>query len=284
MPVDLLPRRASPAGPAAIPAGSAATAGRTPAPVGPWDHGHGIFCTLLHSGGNVNDLTVYTSGTVTPPPGSLILGFIDAAQALGVEPSTPAVDGVGLSFDPAAEVWYKQSGNTLKLFLFHAMTQVPHDPGTISIDFGSGHIGARWQFIACSGVDPSGANGAGAIGQTAVNSGNIAAGSALSVVLPGAPVNGHSRTVAGFGNNSTAANATIERAGWRELAESNHSTPAQDLETQWRLDQFEGTASGTQNDTLLLMGGIAVELVAAMPPLPAPDRAAALTSQYGGLI
>jgi len=278
VPVDLLPGHVSPGGPAYTP-------GRTPWPVPwlSWDYGHGVFCTRLVDGGSNADQSSYTTASFLPPVNSLIVIFID----LSITGSEPAVNTVtsstGLTFELVNSVFYKSSGNNLKLFAYRAMTATPLDPGAVTIDLNAVvHTGARWQIIACSKVKP-GANGANAIAQSEVAFNTVAVGGALDVVLPNPRQNDYSRCLAGFGNNSSAANSVIPRAGWHELDEGNQGTPSQTLETQWRLDFFEGTASGIQNSTTLAMGGIAVELLqddfAVTPP---PERVPMFLNQYGG--
>jgi len=249
VPLNVLPGRIAPGGRVYL-----------PDQIPSLDAGHGIFCTRLVDGGSNADQSSYTTASFAPPPGSLLVVFIDLSIT-GSEPAVNTVTGSGLTYELVNSVFYKTSGNNLKLFAYRAQTATPLDPGAVTIDLNAVvHTGARWQVIACSKVE-QGANGANAIAQSAVAFNTVAIGGALDVVLPGAQFDAYSRCLAGFGNNSSAANSVIPRAGWHELDEGNQGTPSQTLETQWRLDFFEGTASGIQNSTTLAMGGIAVELL-----------------------
>lgn len=221
------------------------------------------------SGGSTTDTTSYTTGSIAPAGDRLQVAFVDASRS-GAEPDTPTLTGNGLTWVLEDAVYYKTSGNTLKLFVFRAMGASPSS-GTVSIDFGANtHLGCRWDFIEVDGVDTGGTNGSGAVVQSVTNStASLASGGTLSISLAAA-VNPDSRPLSGWGLNSNAAGMT-PRANWTELSEDNHSTPSQALESQWRSDAFEQTADVT-NDTGIAAacGGIALEIKAAAAAVPTP--------------
>src|SRR5207302_6943185 len=115
-----------------------------------------------------------------------------------------------------------------------------------------GQIGAEASFFHASNVDLSGGVAAAFV-QSPTGSGTAASGS-IAVASPG---NSANRPVSGWFHAQNEV--TSPRTNWAEVDDGNHNMPNAAMESQWRSDAFETTASASWSTSSAWLG-IAAEL------------------------
>jgi hypothetical protein len=197
------------------------------------------------------DATSYTTASITPVSGRLVLAWVSNEVEAGV-PAIPTLTGNGLNYVQVATVVV---GFT-RLSLFRALGLGPV-AGTVAVAFGAQtQLGASWSFSSFSGVNLGGTDGSAAVVQSVTNSG--AAGTTLVVTLAAFADAGNA-TAGGF-RHALAENATAG-TGFAILGQANGAAPARNHATEFR------TTTDTTVDATWATGadnlGIAVELSAA---------------------
>jgi protocatechuate 3,4-dioxygenase beta subunit len=231
-----------------------------------------IAHTLLTAGSNATNLSTYTTASIAPAPNALITVAVRNHRSPAA--ISPTLSGGGMtSWTPVASVDYDPiSGSLGRLTVFRAMSASPGS-GPITITFSNGVSNVDWIVSQWTGVDVSGVNGAGAIGQTGSARGDAV--SALSVPL------------AAFGNaNNVAYGAVGARlnapavtpgSGFTEIAEvtPNEATL---LEAQWATNLYTIQASLTSAKNAALLG---IEIKAGGGGAPTVSASQSLVSASG---
>ncbi len=197
------------------------------------------------------DTTSYTSPSWTPPTEGLIVSFIWGGRS-GGGADVPTVSGNSITWTVIKSLdWSSGStGRTLHLVGANASGATS---GVTTINWGANtQIGTVVSFFQATGVDLSGGVPAAFI-QSGTANGTATSG---SITLNAAASSGN-RPIAGFGH--AANEGKSERTNWTELDDLGGVGPTRNLETQYRSDAFETTASGTW-PTSAIWGGIAAEL------------------------
>jgi hypothetical protein len=212
-----------------------------------------IVQTLLTSGNVLTNQNVYTTAPIAPAANTLVTIALLSHRAAAT--ISPTVSGGGMaSWTLVASVDFDTlSLPHRRLSIYRAMSASPGS-GPITFSFTNQVSNLEWIVSQWDGVDPSGTNGAGAIGQ--VGSARADATTGLSVVL--SPLGGPANVVLGaFGVNSQTAVVT-PGPGFTEIDEqpANEGTRG-DLQTQ---QGSQGTSSATW--TNLKGGALAVEIKA----------------------
>ena len=227
--------------------------------VTPPGSGATITHALLAAGSNAANLKNYTTASIAPAPNALITVAVRNQRSPAA--ISPTLSGGGMtSWTQVASVDYDSvSVPQGRLTVFRAMSASPGS-GPITITFSSSVANVDWIVSQWTGVDQSGTNGSGAIGQTGSARGDAV--TALSVPL------------AAFGNaNNVAYGAVGARrnapaitpgSGFTEIAEV---TPGENtlLEAQWatNLNTIQASIVSAKNAALL---GIEIRAGAGGPP------------------
>lgn len=187
-----------------------------------------ITRATLTQGSSGTDVTSATTASVAPAGNRLLLLSVAGDATSGVD-NTPTVTGNGLTWVEITGM--TQKNNSRGQYVFRAMGASPSS-GTIVIDF-SGQTQAKisWGLEEFDGVDTSGTNGSGAIG----NNDKAAAFGATSVTVTLAAVAGGNAT---FGSLTTESSGTSTAgSGYTKLADQDHagSNPYH-FSTEWRSD------------------------------------------------
>jgi hypothetical protein len=207
------------------------------------------------------DATSFATASHTPPTG-LVIAFVNTRTAntdATSPPNIPTVTGNGLTWTQIATVAYNLSSsiNRGRLSLFAANnTGGTGTAGATTFDFaGQTQTACQVSFFYVTGADLSGGTAAAFV-QSPTNSG--ATLTTLSVTLAAA---GHAdnRPIAGFAHS--ANEVATERTNWTEVDERANSSPTTALETQYRSDAFETTASASWASNVAC-AGIAAEIKA----------------------
>lgn len=193
--------------------------------------------------------TSYASGSWTPP-NELVCVFVFNRAASGA-PTLPTMSGNSLTWTQIATL----SDGTLRITLFGANGSGA-SAGATTIDFGGvTQTACQASFFSASGVDLTGGVAAAFV-QSPTNTGT--ASTSLSITLSAA---GHAdnRPISGFFHSATEA--TTFRTNWTEVDDLTAGAGGGGLETQYRSDTFETTASASWTSAVNSVG-IAAELKA----------------------
>jgi len=189
-----------------------------------------ITHTLLTAGNNAVNQKIYTTATISPAPNTLVTVAVIGHQGTSAPPSATLSGGGMTAWTEVASVTFDPLGTPLKrLTIYRAMSASPGS-GPLTITFSTTVSGGRWIVSQWDGVDLSGVNGAGAIGQTGSNRGDGVSG--LTVAL--APfANPNSVAYGVFGVRSQVL-AVTPGTGFTEIAEQPSAEyPGSDVEAEW---------------------------------------------------
>ncbi len=191
----------------------------------------------------------------------LYVVFTQTAIGTAPAPAVTSVSGAGLNFTEigvAGGLLYSGAG-VRRIQAWRALATTGATTGAITINVGGSilSIGMDAVLLEFSGMDATGANGSGAIGQIATNSASSA--TSLTVTLPGFP-NPNNRPVAFFSHR--IQEATTPEAGYTELDDGSHSGPVTGAQCEWHAGAAENTPSASWL-TAEIAGGFALEVKAA---------------------
>lgn len=174
--------------------------------------------SVLTAGSNV-DATSYTTASISPTSGNLVLLWVYSISASA--PNTPTVTGAGLTWVAVANTG---DGSSLrKISLFRAMGTVT--PGTLTIDFAAQtQTGAAWSIVQYTGMDTTGTDGSGAIVQSVTNNTAGANATSLTITLA-AFASSNNATAGGFGIPLNTAALPAAGSGFTATGQVNQSTP-----------------------------------------------------------
>ena len=211
-----------------------------------------ITATLLTSGASDTDADSYATASITPPANELIV--VDVLNTDTVTPATPTLSGNGLTWVEIATVTFDTIATPKRrLTRFRSMGASP-SAGAITITAASS-TGCGWVVSSFSGVDTSGANGSGAVVQSASNSANAAA--SLNVALAAFADAVNNVALGAHATDSTIS--LVVGAGFTELAEATITLPGSSLQTEYKVGEdtsVDASASAGTPD----WGGIAMEI------------------------
>jgi hypothetical protein len=224
-----------------------------------------IGATLLTAAYNNANATSYNTASISPAANSLLLVFVSDNIGTGSAPrSVPT--GLSLTWQNLGyRMWGPTPGEQMS-GLWIAQCGASPGSGAITFtenDMGSGTTssGTGWIVIQVTGhhvAEPIRQIQYPGTGTTSNTSGWVATPSLSIPLLPAADAN--SRAFAFFAH--PANEATTPRSGWTELSDTSGSSPNFAMESQWRSDAFETTASASWA-TQFRCFGMAVEIAEA---------------------
>jgi Big-like domain-containing protein/invasin-like protein len=231
------------------------TASVTVNPSGGGGGGGTVTPTLLTSGGNGANQKIYTTASIAPAANALVTVAVLGRNGSGA--GTPTIAGGGMStWTQVASVDFNTTTTPLsRLVVFRAMSAAPGS-GPITITYTSSQSNAQWLVTQWTGVDQSGTNGSGAIGQTGTAQGNAV--TTLNVPLA-AFANANN---VGFGVAGAAATVT-PGSGFTELGEGT-SGESMVVEGEWGTNKNAIAASWASSNAGLL----GIEIKAGTPSGP----------------
>jgi hypothetical protein len=220
-----------------------------------------IGATLLTAAFDTTNTTSYATASVSPAANSLLVLFTSDQISAGTAPEAVPT---GLSL-----TWSALGTRTTNTGLFRVgawIAQCGASPGSgaitlTEVDRGSGttSIGTGWAVIQITGhhvADP--------VRQVVIPAPQESGGAtSYTIAFPGDPADANSRPLAWFTLSGTQT--VTPRTSWTELSEVTGSLPNIVLESQWRSDAFEATASATFLSMTDFMG-IALEIAEASAP------------------
>ena len=199
---------------------------------------------------STTDANSYANSSWTPPTAGLIIVFV--TSKLNAGPEAPTISGNDLTWTQIATV--RDPTDDFRITLFGANAS-GSAAGVTTVDFGGvTQGGCNASFFLATGVDLS-VSVAAAFVQAPTSNGT---GTSASVTLAAAG-SADNRPIAGTVVEVNAALA--ERANWTEADGFNNTTANMgSMNTQWRDDAFETTASATWDGSSVPWGMIAAEL------------------------
>ena len=128
-----------------------------------------ITAQHLTTDGSSTPASSFATASIAPTASRLILIFVSSEVA--GNPNTPTVTGAGLTFTTVLS-YRSVSKDTKRITILRALSQSP-STGALTIDFGGQSQSiCQWSVAEFANIDTSGANGAGAIVQSAGNDNN----------------------------------------------------------------------------------------------------------------
>jgi len=200
---------------------------------------------------DTSNVATYRTASWTPPTSGVIVLVVGTAGPSNGTAEVPSVSGNGLT-------WTRIAGTDIgfaryRVDVFVASAQ-GGTAGATTIGYAAAQTGCTASFFHADGVDQANPVVAWATARGTGTSGSVALASA-----PGAA----NRCVSGWFVGANADHGPISpRASWTEADELLQSGPAHRLETQWRADAAEQTASASWAQSGR-WGGVIVELRAA---------------------
>ncbi|MGH7512341.1 MAG: Ig-like domain-containing protein [Gemmatimonadales bacterium] len=221
-----------------------------------------ITHTLLTAGSDPANTKTYTTASISPAPNTLVTLAV-MGQAGSAAPS-PVVTGGGMAswVEVVSTTFDSVTVPQKRLTIFRAMSAAPGS-GPITIKFGPTESNCQWIVSQWDGVDLSGANGAGAIGQTgAIHADKV---TSLAVTL-GAFGSSANVAYGVFGVKKNTA-AITPGAGFAEIAEQpSGETTAADLQAEWAVNDNSIDASWVKLNAGAL--GVEIRSAGSAPPVP----------------
>lgn len=217
--------------------------------------------TSLAAAGDTANGTSYTTASLVPGAGRLVIAVVSASATTAETTCTLSGGGVTTW---AEETALAKPYNTVatanrKIWVFRAQQTSYSASAAATITLGTSSSGCAHSIFDVSGaLDDIANNGAACIINRVTNASDTGATSG-SVTL-GLSSSSANRPVSAFSHLATevASPAT----SWTEIADVSYSVPANALETQIRTDAFSTAAAATWA-TSVVWGGVAFELVAA---------------------
>lgn len=204
-----------------------------------------VAANHLLTGGDTSTLTTYTTASISPTTGRLVLLWVYTRNPSSV-PTT--VTGAGLTW---VLVTNGSTGTQDTLSCFRAMGTA--SAGALTITFPGSINGACWSIVEYSGTDTSGTNGSGAIVQS-VYANNAGAGAGVTVTLAAfSDVN--NATAGGF--SAQGAYTLTAGSGFTISGQTTVLTPNQTIASEFKAtNDTTVDISGTSD----AYNGIAVEI------------------------
>jgi protocatechuate 3,4-dioxygenase beta subunit len=221
--------------------------------------------SLLTAGNNTVNQKVYTTAAISPAPNSLVTVAVLGHRSTSPPPSATLSGGGMTAWTEVATTAFDGVVTPLKrLTIYRTMSAAPGS-GPLTITFSANVSNCQWIVSQWSGVETSGVNGAGAIGQTGSSRGDAVSG--LTVPLT-AFANPNNVAYGVFGVRSPGL-AVTPGAGFAELSEQpSAESPPSDLEAEWATNA--NTIAATWS--ALNAGALGVEIKAAGSGSASPGR------------
>lgn len=205
------------------------------------------------SGSSTSNSTSYTTGTVTPSAGNLLVAIV-AMGGIGAD-TTSTVSGLSGTWTNRGH-FYDTTG--IGTFTFDVVTCSNWSgSGTLTLGNTDSATACLWSIFDASGV-----NNAAPVAASSFKTVANAAASSLSITLNSA-ANANNRPISAWAKNNNASGTMTPQTSWTEIHEVAIGAPNTTFETQWRSDQFDTAAGVSFSDGTFGCAGVAFELVAA---------------------
>jgi uncharacterized protein YjiK len=210
------------------------------------------------------DATTYSFPSFQALDDHLYVVFLNTAIGSGTAPAATSVTGAGLTFTEigaAGGLTYSGAG-VRRVQAWRALSSGGAQSGQITISLNGTSIGMDAVLLEFSGMDTSGTNGEGAIAQSAT----IKGVGVTSLTVPlAAFAHGSNRPVAFFSHRVNEL--TTPEAGYTELDDAGHATPAHSSFCEWDAATAETSPSASWGTAADAVGfAIEVRIANSAPP------------------
>lgn len=226
-----------------------------------------IALTARAGAGSTTDGTSVATASFTPTANTPLLAVYQAHRTDSTAPTDPSVSGHATWTQIDALTWATAGTNRRRLWIFAG--DPGGSPGASAITFSHGattHHAFQWSVFELSGTDyptTTLANLFVQIVKTTVETTGTATGD-ITLAAAGAADN---RAFLAMGCGAVASEAITERTNWTEIHEAAADTPSANLQTSWRSDAFETTASASWTSSVKF-GAMAFEIKALVSSTP----------------
>jgi hypothetical protein len=233
-------------------------------------------------GGSTTNGTVFTTASITPPLGSLVLiAVVGSATTVGTAESeaSPTITGACISnLQGTTHVSWDVIATPNERMVVYA-AQGTGSAGAITITWGASQTSCVWNIGVYTGVDTTVGTGGAAQVQTN-NSDTLQTGAAFTTTLPN-PLSIATNAMVGFPAQQSQNGINTVATGYTELGGGRANTTANALclDQQYNLTpsglSFTTTWSGAARCACML-----VELSDTVPPPPAPSPIISPTAMF----
>lgn len=216
----------------------------------------------INDGSNCTNPCSYANTSWTPPTSGLIVVFVHNRGSTEAQGVVPTVSGNNITWTQIATVAH---GTTADVYTLFGADATSSSAGVTTFSYGSNlQLNMTASFFSISGVDLTGGVAAAFV-QSPTTSGTNTSGS----ITLNAAGNSNNRAVSGWVHmaqeGSNFRGPTGDGQGstdWTEVDDMSGAGPARGIETQYRSDAFETTASSSWTTSSAYLG-IAAEIKAA---------------------
>lgn len=212
-----------------------------------------ISVTSRDSGSSTTNSTTYTTGTVTPAAGDLLVVIV-CMGGIGAD-TTSTVSGL-------SGTWTNQGHfyDTIGIGSTTYDVIVCSDwsgSGTLTLGNTDSATACLWSIFSVTGADNANPVVSGSFKSVQNNSTNN-----LTITL-NAAADADNRPFSAWAKNNNALGTLTPQTSWTEIHEVAIGAPNTTFETQWRSDQFDTAAKVTFSDGTFAGSGIAFEIAVA---------------------
>jgi hypothetical protein len=221
-----------------------------------------LSATKLQTINDTTDLSSYAFPSQAFANDKLYLIFVNLSHGTLECPAVTSISGGGLTWVEVANVGYSGgTPNVRRVQCYRALVSSGATTGVVTMTV-TGNTPATHchaSLVEVDGVNTSGTNGSGAIG----NTNTAIASSATTLTATLSAVGASNRPIAWFSHRATEL--STEEAGYTELDDMSSSTPSSGSICEWHATVADVSPSASWV-TAAACGGIGAELVAAAEP------------------
>ena len=199
-----------------------------------------ITTTLLDASVSGDNLTEYTTNSITPSSNALILAAVLARQGSGSSTAVTSMSGNGLTWRKIQTIGL--SGSSLSTLSLYCAQGASPSAGAVTITFATGQSVAHWAISEFKDVSTTGDCNTNAVAQIGAASG----ANPITVTLASF-ANADNRPFMATGIAIT--NAISPETGFTELSETTLTSPATEHQTEWHATGPDTTPSSSWTGT-----------------------------------
>lgn len=223
-----------------------------------------ISVNALITASSTSNAASYNTASITPTSGRVLVAVF-TFTGIGSD-VTGTISGLSATWNSIGRIW--DSGAARELTAFYATNYT--GSGALTLGNSDSATTCVWSVYEIDGADTSSPIVASSF-KTLVSTTTT-----TPTITLNAAAGSSNRPFSAFACANNTANQIAPRTNWTEIHDDVESTPSSNLETQWRSDAFETTASATGPSAIYL--GVAWETAIAATGGNAPAETVAVTS------
>lgn len=230
-----------------------------------------ISVSSVTSGSSTTNATTYATASITPTTGRVLV-VVTQMSGIGTDVAS-TVAGLSGTWNSITRFWSSSTAFSINAFWCTNYTGT----GTLTLGNTDSATHCIWSVFLVDGAEISAPIVAGSP-VSGISSGSVGS---FSLTLP-SPADSNNRPFSGWSYNANTANIALPRTNWTEIHDNVVSTPSGTLETQWRSDAHETTASISLDlGTTATIQGLAWEMAILPVAGQAPAGVAGVTATAG---